>query len=191
MKKILLTLFFIFVFSGSVFAEQSLKELREQARFFYNTNDIAQAKTILLKIPEADKQAEDWLLLANISEEEQKNIDAVFFLQKALLKDKDYYKAYYNLGNIYFADGKINTAIENYKKALKIKKDFAYAHYNLGNCYLAQKNYNKAKYEYGAAIRLNSEEPSFYYNLAYAYKMQKKDKKAQEALDMYNNLMKN
>lgn len=191
MKKILASLILFFMISGCSLAEQTTKELQEQARFFYNTNDLAQAKAILQKIPEADKQPEDWLLLANISEEEEKNLDAVFFLQKALLKDKDYYKAYYNLGNIYFEDGKINTAIENYKKAIKLKKDFAYAHYNLGNCYLAQKNYTKAKYEFGAAIRLNAEEPSFYYNLAYAYKMQKKNKKAQEALDIYNNLMKN
>lgn len=191
MKKFLLSLIFVFMFSGCAFSQQSVKEMQEQARFFYNTNDLSQAKTILQKIPEAEKSAEDWLLLANISEEEQKNLDAVFFLQKALLKDKNYYKAYYNLGNIYFSDGKINTAIENYKKAIKLNKNFAYAHYNLGNCYLEKKNYTKAKYEFGAAIRLNSQEPSFYYNLAYTYKMQKKNKKAQEALDFYNNLMKN
>ena len=191
MKRFLAVLTFMFILSGFAIAGESVKELQEQARFFYNTNDLNQAKTILQKIPEDEKSPEDWLLLANISEEEDKNLDAVFFLQKAILKDKDYYKAYYNLGNIYFSFGKINTAIENYKKAIDLKKDFAYAHYNLGNCYLAQKNYTKAKYSYGRAIRLKADEPSFYYNLAYTYKMQKKDKKAQEALDRYNELMKN
>lgn len=190
-KKFLISLVLIFFLGGASFAQSSLTEMREQARFFYNTNDLSQAKNILQKIPEKDKISEDWLMLANISQEEQKNLDAVFFLQTAILKDKDFYKAYYNLGNIYLEDGKINAAIENYQKTIKLKKDFSYAYYNLGNCYLAQKNYTKAKYAFGSAIRLNAEEPSFYYNLAYTYKMQKKDKKAQEALQVYNSLMKN
>lgn len=191
MNRFLVLVLFVLISVGPGFCDESLKDSREQVRFFYNTNDLAQAKNILQRIPERDKTAEDWLLLSNIAQEEQRNMDAVFFLQKAIMLDKDFYKAYYNLGNLYQADGKINAAIENYNKTIKLKKDFSYAYYNLGNCYLKNKNYTKAKYAFGAAIRNNPQEPSFYYNLAYTYKMQKKIKKAQEALNIYNELMKN
>ena len=55
---------------------------------------------------------------------------------KAIEVDGDFFKAYYNLGNIYLNDGKPNMAIEQYKKVIKLKPDFAYAHYNLGCAYI-------------------------------------------------------
>lgn len=166
-----------------------LNELREQAKFLYNSNNLEEAQQLFNKIPESEKISDDFMFLANIAQDKGKPIDAVFFLKKAIELDDQNYKAHYNLGNLYFADDKINMAIDEYKKVLKIKKDFAYAYYNKGCCYLKKKSWFNAKYEFGLAIKANPEEPSFYYNLAYTYKMMKRAKKAQEALDIYNELM--
>lgn len=166
-----------------------LNDLREQAKFLYNSNKLDEAQQIYNKISESDKNSDDWLIIANIAQDKGKPIDAVFYLKKAISLDDSNYKAHYNLGNLYYADDKINMALDEYKKVLRLKKDFAYAYYNKGCCYLKKKSWFNARYEFGLAIKANPDEPSFYYNLAYTCKMMKKQKKAQEALEMYNKLM--
>lgn len=166
-----------------------LNDLREQAKFLYNSNKLDEAQQIYNKISESDKNSDDWLIIANIAQDKGKPIDAVFYLKKAIALDDSNYKAHYNLGNLYYADDKINMALDEYKKVLRLKKDFAYAYYNKGCCYLKKKSWFNARYEFGLAIKANPDEPSFYYNLAYTCKMMKKQKKAQEALEMYNKLM--
>ena len=169
--------------------KNAANDLREQAKFLYNSNKLNESLELFSKIPDAEKISDDWLFLANIAQDNNKEIDAVFFLKKAIQADDKNYKAHYNLGNIYFSDNKINMALNEYRKVLRIKKDYAYAYYNKGCCYLKKKSWYNARYEFGLAIKANPEEPAFYYNLAYTYKMLKKPKKAQEALDMYNKLM--
>ena len=166
-----------------------INDTREQAKFLYNSNKLAQAAELFNKIPDSEKISDDWLFLANIAQDNERPIDAVFFLKKAIAADDNNYKAHYNLGNLYYYDNKINLAMSEYKKAIKLKKDFAYAYYNKGCCYLKKESWFNARYEFGLAIKANPNEPAFYYNLAYTYKMMKKDKKAQEALEMYNKLM--
>lgn len=169
--------------------KNAANDLREQAKFLYNSNKLNESLELFSKIPDAEKISDDWLFLANIAQDNNKEIDAVFFLKKAIQADDKNYKAHYNLGNIYFSDNKINMALNEYRKVLRIKKDYAYAYYNKGCCYLKKKSWYNARYEFGLAIKANPDEPAFYYNLAYTYKMLKKPKKAQEALDMYNKLM--
>ena len=169
--------------------KNAANDLREQAKFLYNSNKLNESLELFSKIPDTEKISDDWLFLANIAQDNNKEIDAVFFLKKAIQADDKNYKAHYNLGNIYFSDNKINMALNEYRKVLRIKKDYAYAYYNKGCCYLKKKSWYNARYEFGLAIKANPEEPAFYYNLAYTYKMLKKPKKAQEALDMYNKLM--
>lgn len=167
----------------------SYQEIRDQAKLLYNVNKSDEAVKLYNSIPDSEKISDDWLILANISQDKNKEVDAVFYLKKAIQADEKNYKAHYNLGNMYYYDNKYNMALNEYRKVLRIKKDFAYAYYNKGCCYLKKKSWFNAKYEFGLAIKSNPEEPSFYYNLAYTYKMMKKDKKAQEALDIYNKLM--
>ena len=167
----------------------SYQEIRDQAKLLYNANKSDEAVKLFNSIPDSEKVSDDWLILANISQDKDKIVDAVFYLKKAIQADDKNYKAHYNLGNLYYYDKKYNMALNEYRKVLRIKKDFAYAYYNKGCCYLKKKSWYNAKYEFGLAIKANPDEPSFYYNLAYTYKMMKKDKKAQEALEMYNKLM--
>ncbi len=165
------------------------QEIRDQAKLLYNTNKLQEAQKLFLSIPDSEKVSDDWLIMANIAQDNNKEIDAVFYLKKAIQADDKNYKAHYNLGNIYYYDNKINMALSEYRKVLRIQKDYPYAYYNKGCCYLKKKSWFNAKYEFGLAIKANPEEPSFYYNLAYTYKMLKKPKKAQETLEMYNKLM--
>ncbi len=167
----------------------AINDMREQAKFLYNSNKLEESKKLFNQIPDAEKISDDWLFLANIAQDNGKDIDAVFYLKKAIQADDKNYKAHYNLGNIYFADNKINMALAEYRKVLRIKKDYAYAYYNKGCCYLKNGSWYNARYEFGLAIKSNPDEPAFYYNLAYANKMLKKTEKAKEALEMYNKLM--
>ena len=167
----------------------AINDMREQAKFLYNSNKLEESKKLFEQIPDSEKISDDWLFLANIAQDNGKDIDAVFYLKKAIQADDKNYKAHYNLGNIYFADNKIKMALAEYRKVLRIKKDYAYAYYNKGCCYLKNGSWYNARYEFGLAIKSNPDEPAFYYNLAYANKMLKKTEKAKEALEMYNKLM--
>lgn len=164
-------------------------DIREQAKFLYNSNDLQTSLAMYNKIPENEKISEDWFFIANIAQDNNKIDDAIFYLKKAIETDSKNYKAHYNLGNLYFNAEKYNMALDEYRKVLRIKKDFAYAYYNKGCCYLKKKSYFNARYEFGLAIKANPEEPAFFYNLAYTYKMMNKPKKAQEAIEIYNQLI--
>lgn len=197
MKRFLYILVVTLFLSAPAFSAEALTEakaqakteLNEQVKLYYNTNSIQQCVETLTKIPDNERTAEEWLLLANISQDRQKPLDAVFFLQRAIIKDPKYYKAYYNLGNVYFENDNMNLAMDNYRKAIKIKDDFAYAYYNMGCCYLKKKNYRLARYYFANAIKHNENEPTFYYNIAYTYKMLKNPKRAAEVLEFYEELM--
>lgn len=161
----------------------------EQAVLFYNENNIKGAFDKLLAIKEAKRTAQDWVLLGNILQDQERVSDAIFMYQRAIMLDSKNYKAYYNLGNIYLDDEKPFLAIENYRKANKVNNQFAYAYYNLGCAYLKTGDLKKAKIAFLKAIELKNTEPNFHYNLAYTYKMLKNEKLAKQYLGFYNKLM--
>ena len=53
--------------------------------------------------------------IAEILEKGEKD-NAIFMYQKAIYANPKYYKAYYNLANIYLNEERYNIAIENYKE---------------------------------------------------------------------------
>lgn len=163
----------------------------EQAILLYNDNNLKGALEILLAIKESERSAQDWLLLGNILQDQDKISDAVFMYQRAILVDPKFYKPYYNLGNIYLADDKPLLAIENYRKANKLNNEFPYAYYNLGCAYLKSGDLKKAKIAFLKAIELKNTVQEFHYNLAYTYKMLNKPKLSKQYLGFYNKLMEN
>lgn len=191
MKKFLSILFFLVVFfQAKVWAEPvNYDEVKRDVVALYNTNKLQEAYQLAATIPEADRDAEVWLILANITQDYDKDLDAVFLLSKAIEKNPKYYKAYYNLGNLYFEDNKLTKAVQNYELAVKYNKDFAYGYYNLGCCYLKDALFSRAKSYFLKAIKLKPNEPIFYYNLALTYKKMNKNKQAARALDVYNKLV--
>ena len=163
----------------------------EQAMLYYNENNIKAAFDTLLAIKEVKRTVQDWVLLGNILQDQDRTSDAIFMYQRAILLDPKNYKAFYNLGNIYLEDEKPYLAIENYRKANKADNKFPYAYYNLGCSYLKIGDLKKAKIAFLKAIEIKNTEPSFHYNLAYTYKMLKNEKLAKQYLGFYNKLMEN
>lgn len=161
----------------------------EQATLFYNENNLKSSFDTLLSIKEADRSAQDWLLLGNILQDQNKESDAIFMYKRAILVNPKFYKSYYNLGNIYLAEEKPYLAIENYRKANKMNNKFSYAYYNLGCAYLEIGELKKAKITFLKAIDLKNTEPNFHYNLAYTYKKLNNPKLAKQYLGFYNKLM--
>ncbi len=161
----------------------------EQAKALYAQNEIDEALKLLKGKADAERSAQDWLLIANILQDKDKLDEAIYMLKKAIEVDPKYYKAHYNLGYIYLIQEKPNMALEEFKKSVKYKDDFAYGYYNMGCAYLKLKQYGNARYNFFRAIDVKGDEPSFYYNLAYTFKMQNKEKQAQAYLDIYNKLI--
>ena len=188
MKKSLILISLLFI-CGFVYGASSPNQLKDDGIMMYSVNKITEAKAVFEQIPEEKRDAQVWLLLSNIAQDMQDEVLAEKYLKNALLKDTKYYKAYYNLGNIYFNKGNIEEALKNYKLAAKYNRKNSYIFTNIGCCYLAKKNLNMARINFNKAVTLNPRNPNNYYNLAYIYKTNGKAKKAQELLEIYNNLM--
>lgn len=161
----------------------------EQAVLFYNENNLKNSMDALMSIKETSRTAQDWVLLGNLLQDQDRNSDAIFMYQRAISLNPKFYKSYYNLGNIYLAEEKPYLAIENYRKANKLNNQFPYAYYNLGCAYLKIGDLRNAKIVFLKAIELKNTEPNFHYNLAYTYKMLKKPALAKQYLGFYNKLM--
>lgn len=195
MKKLFILIAVLFLGTVS-FAEEMTKS--QQAVALYNDNNIINAAKVLMSIPEADKTAQDWLLMGNILQDENKMSEAQFMFKRAILVDKKFYKPYYNLANIYLDEERVVMALDNYKIAVKLKPDFIYGYYNIGCAYLRLGEYKKARKYFVKAISVASEKPEkteinpdFYYNLAFCYNKLNNPKKAKEALAIYDKLIEN
>lgn len=184
MKKILV-LVCLFIGLNSVYAST---ELSKQAVAFYSDNNFQKTLELLLQIGEKQRTAQDWLLLGNLMEEKGEIQNAIFMYQKAINTDEKYYKAYYNLANLYLAEDRYNMAVENYQKAIKLNKENPYLHYNLACAYIKLAEIKKAKDELLKAVTLKNDIPEVHYNLAYVYKCLNKPKLAQTYLDNYNKI---
>ncbi len=167
----------------------SPKELYTQALALYSDNNTEAALESFKQIPEYGRTSTAWLLMGNLLADMGKKDEAIFMYRRAIAVDKDNYKAYYNLGNMYLADDIFYTAIDCYKDAIKAKMTFPYAYYNLGIAYVKTGNLKKAKSAFVNALEYKKDEPDFHYNLAYVYKQLNKPKLAQTYLNNYNKLM--
>ena len=186
MKKFFL-LSILCILTLPVFADSI--ELSKQATAFYSDNNFNKTLELLLQINDAERTAQDWLLLGNLYDEKGEKDNAIFMYQKAIVVDKKFYKAYYNLANIFLEDERYNIAIENYKDALNYNKTNPYLFYNLACAYIKIGEIKKAKSALTQAILLKNDVPEFHYNLAYVYKSLNKPKLAQTYLDNYNKII--
>ena len=187
MKRIVLILGLLLSFNTCLAATSD--ELSKQATAFYSDNNFHKTMELLLQINENQRSAQDWLLLGNLLDEKGEKQNAIFMYQKAIFANPKYYKAYYNLANLYLADEKYNAAVENYKKAIKLHKENPYVYYNLACAYIRMADLKKAKTELIKAVTLKNDIPEIHYNLAYVYKSLNKPKLAQTYLDNYNKLV--
>lgn len=187
MKKIFLIIFGLFFATSAILADgiKDYDEQKKTAILLYSQNELTESYRTFSKIPEKERDAEVYLLMANIFQDTGKPIEAIYHLKKATQLDPKYYKAYYNLGNLYLEDNKLLSAVENYKKTIKLNPNFPYAYYNLGICYHNMFEYKKAKKNFVTAMTKKPNDPNFYYNLSLTYEKLNNPKKAKEAMDTY------
>lgn len=187
MKRVLL-IAICSTFLNSCFASE---DLSKQATAFYSDNNFQKTMDLLLQIDEKERTAQDWLLLGNLLDEKGEKDNAIFMYQKAINADEKYYKAYYNLANIYLSEERYNMAIDNYKKAISLNKENPFVHYNLACAYIKSGEIKKAKNSLIKAVTLKNDIPEIHYNLAFVYNSLGKTKVAQTYLDNYNKLTEN
>lgn len=189
MRKFVYLIFAIVFTVMNAFADDSI--IVNQANMYYAENNLEDAFSLLLTIPQETRTPQNWILLGNILQDKGRNDDAEFMYHQAASNDAKYYKAPYNLGNLYLDEEKPNMAIEQYKIVTKLKPDFAYAYYNMGCAYLRLGKLKDARNNFAKAIDIKPTEADFHYNMAYTLKKLNKTKDAQTFLDYYNKIKEN
>lgn len=190
MKRLLIFFSALIILSGSVFADE-YSDMEVQINSLYAANRLEDAYNLLVSIPQDRRTPQQVLLMGNIMMDYGRINDAEFMYGTAISIDPKFYKAHYNLANIYLAQEKPNMAIDSYKLAIKYNKEFAPAHYNLGCAYLKIGDLKKAKSAFLNATFYNPNVADYHYNLAYVYKRLGKEKDANFYLGHYNKLMNN
>ncbi len=166
-------------------AKNEENEAISRAYALYATKNYNEAYEIFNNLSSSEKTAEIFLLMSNIELENNNDNSAIRYLNKALDIDYTYYKAYYNLANIFASKKSYLLAINNFELAIKYKKDFAPAYYNLACCQMQLKNYEQAKKNLIKSLELDSKNKDAYYNLAFCYKQLGKEKTAKKILETY------
>lgn len=181
--------FFILILTSSTFAaDKNYSDLKNQAFALYATENYSEAFKILDDFPLSEKDENIYLVLSNIAEENNDDNLAIANLNKALNKNYEFYKAYYNLGCIFAKKKSYVLALNNFEISAKYKKDFAPTYFNLGCCFLKLKDYKSAKKNFIKALELDNTSKETYYNLAYCYKMLNKQSAAKRMLKAYDNI---
>lgn len=85
------------------------------------------------------------------------DVDTEIEAQKRFLEENpDNAKAYFNLGDLYYFQGKVETAIDSYTKALEIDPNLSEAHKNLSEIYAVREQYDLAWKHAQSAERLGN-----------------------------------
>jgi tetratricopeptide (TPR) repeat protein len=87
--------------------------------------------------------------------------------EEAIKLQPNYADAYYNRGNILFAEGRIDEAMADWEKTLQIRPNDADAHTCLGNALLRREPVKEALAHYETAIALAPDDPHSRINIAW------------------------
>ena len=87
--------------------------------------------------------------------------------EEAIKLQPNYADAYFNRGNILFAEGRIDEAMADWEKTLQIQPNDADAHTCLGNALLRRGSVKEAVAHYEKAIALAPEDPHSRINIAW------------------------
>ncbi len=190
MKRLLIFFSALIILSGNAFADE-ISDADVQINSLYAANRLDDAYNLLVSIPQDSRTSSRSEERRNIMMDYGRISDAEFMYGAAISINPKFYKAHYNLANIYLAQDKPNMAIDSYKLAIRYNKEFAPAHYNLGCAYLKIGDLKKAKNAFLDATFYNPNVADYHYNLAYVYKKLGKDKDANLYLGYYNKIMNN
>jgi len=95
--------------------------------------------------------------------------EAILYYQKVINLNPGYFKAYYNLAQVYYSKGEYMNALNNFQNALEIDTQYIYAYYYLALCYGRLLDYDNAIINFKKAIKLNPQYSNAYHSLASAY----------------------
>jgi tetratricopeptide (TPR) repeat protein len=93
--------------------------------------------------------------------------EAMVHYEEAMKLQPNYANAYYNRGNILFAEGRIDEAMADWEKTLQIQPNDADAHTCIGNALLRRGSLSEAVAHYERAIALAPEDPHSRINIAW------------------------
>src|SRR5436189_184313 len=93
--------------------------------------------------------------------------EAMVHYEEAIKLQPNYADAYFNRGNILFAEGRIDEAMADWEKTLQIQPNDADAHTCLGNALLRRGSVKEAVAHYEKAIALAPEDPHSRINMAW------------------------
>ena len=111
--------------------------------------------------------------------------EAIASYKEALKLKKEYFEAYFNLGDAYFQLKQYKQAIDAYKHAIRYKPDLAAAFNNMATAYYKLGEPDKAIEAYKQSIQLNPKASGTYLNLGTIY-IEKDNVKG--ALEQYQTL---
>ncbi|MCX6170064.1 MAG: tetratricopeptide repeat protein [Ignavibacteriales bacterium] len=94
---------------------------------------------------------------------------AILDFKNVIAKDKNYYRAYDNLGIAYQEKKDFQTAIQYMNEAIRIKPESPYAYNNRASAYIYIKDYEKALVDLNKAIELQGNYTDAFYNLGYVH----------------------
>lgn len=145
---------------------------------FNTRNGFAYFLCMLLPIMVYSQSEKKHIYDGNKSYDSKKYSEAEKNYRQALIKDKDSYKAAFNLGDAYYKQEKYDEAAEQFQllthKATS-KDTLAKAYHNLGNALVKTKKYKESVDAYKNALKNNPTDEDTRYNLAYAQQMLKQE----------------
>jgi len=136
-------------------------------------------------IPEARASASSKNQEGNKLYEEKKYPEALKRYTEAQLAAPDSPQLHYNLGNVFFRQGEVEKAREEYRRALAAadKSLDPRAVYNLGNTFFNQQQYQEAVDAYQRALKLSPKDMDAKRNLELALLRMKQQKQQQQSSD--------
>lgn len=141
---------------------------------------------IVLLIPSLSMMAQQekkFIKEGNKNYTDKKYSDAEKKYKQGVSKNKDSYKAAFNLGDAYYKQGKYEEAAEQFQlltHRATSKDTLSKAYHNLGNSLLQSKKYEESINAYKNALKNNPDDEDSRYNLAYAQRMLKQEQQQQQ-----------
>lgn len=137
--------------------EQTLVDIKDQARTLLLKGKSTEARTLLMTALKIDPDDSTIRLLISIAQCDAGNFaDAVFILKQLLDEDPSSANAHLALGTAYFGLGRFADAEQEIKRAMAINPRLAAAHYDLAQVMLltTPRDINAARQYYKSAVAL-------------------------------------
>jgi tetratricopeptide (TPR) repeat protein len=127
---------------------------------------------------EYKNEAEKFYALGYEARKKGDHNTAILCYTKAIDKNNQYFKAYFNRGFVFDKIGEYNKAIADYSKALEIEPKNAFVYYNRGISLDKMQMYDEAIYNFSMAITLEPSKADFYHNRGFAFRKKLEYEKA-------------